>query len=250
MSMPNASAPRARWLFMSPRDIFLFLGSAKTDGQIARLRATEGARAAFEAAYANSPDPWLSADRRYFYQRWKYEGMMAMLPAGRRFSHALDLGSGVGALSLALTAVADDVLGLDIAQTAVDRATTLADGKPGLRFEQGDVTALDPALDGRFDLVLVADTLYYLDEVDDVSLRQIVARIARLLAPGGLCLVANHYFFAADRDSRLSRRIHNAFAESPAFSVDAAQRRPFYLASLLSLLPAALPMPLPVPATV
>ena len=234
---------------MSPRDIFLFLRSARTDGRIARLRATAGARAAFEAAYDDSPDPWASADRRYFYQRWKYEGMMAMLPAGRRFGHALDLGSGVGALSLALTAVADNVLGLDIAQSAVDRATTLADGRPGLRFEQGDVTALDTALDGRFDLVLVADTLYYLDAVDDPSLHRIVARIARLLAPGGLCLVANHYFFAADSDSRLSRRIHNAFAASPALSVHTAKRRPFYLASLLGLLPTPTRVPAPVPAT-
>lgn len=235
--MPHASSPRARWLFMSPRDIVLFLRSSRTDGRIARLRATAGARAAFEAAYEGSPDPWLSADRRYFYQRWKYEGMMAMLPAGQRFGRALDLGSGVGALSLAITTVADDVLGLDIAQSAVDRATLRANGRPGLRFEQGDVTALDPALDGQFNLVLVADTLYYLDKVDDFSLQAVVKRISQLLAPGGLCLVANHYFFAADRDSRLSRRIHDAFAASPLLHVESAQRRPFYLASLLSLAP-------------
>ncbi len=36
-AMPHPPAPRARWLFMSPRDIFLFLSSAKTDGQVAGL---------------------------------------------------------------------------------------------------------------------------------------------------------------------------------------------------------------------
>jgi SAM-dependent methyltransferase len=227
---------------MSPRDIGLFLRSARTDSQIAKVRATHGARAAFEAAYSESGDPWASADPRYFYQRWKYEGLMAMLPLGRRFARALDLGSGVGALSLALTAVSDNVLGLDIAQSAVDEATRRAAGRPGLRFAQGDVCALDTDLDGGFDLVVVADTLYYLDDVNDRSLNSVAARIGRLLAPGGLCLVANHYFYAGDQDSRLSRRIHDAFAGSPGLCVVATRRRPFYLTSLLSLaVPSTIP---------
>jgi SAM-dependent methyltransferase len=231
--MSEAITPRRRWLFMSPRDIGLFLRSARTDKQIAHLRRTGGARAAFEAAYAGDRDPWASADPRYLYQRFKYEGLMAMLPPGRRFARVLDIGAGVGAMSVALTGVADEVLGLDIAQSAVDRAAPLAATRPGLHFRQGDVTALDPALDGGFDLVVVADTLYYLDAVDEKSLESVVARIAGLLAPGGLCLVANHYFFAGDRDSRLSRRIHDVFARSPALATVATARRPFYLATLL-----------------
>ena len=218
---------------MAPRDIGLFRRSAQTDREIARLRVAGGTRAAFEAVYAGSGDPWASADPRYFYQRWKYEGLMSALPPGRRFGRALDLGSGVGALSLALTAVADHVLGLDIAQAAVDQASARMSGTPGLEFARGDVGALDPALDQKFDLVVVADTLYYLDAVDELSLARIVERIARLLSPGGLCLVANHYFFAGDRDSRLSRRIHAAFARSASLRVVSTKRRPFYLASLL-----------------
>ena len=75
--------------------------------------------------------------------------------------------------------------------------------------------------------------------MDDVSLSAIAARIGRLAAPGGLCLVANHYFFAGDRDSRLTRRIHDAFAASSAFAVVSTHRRPFYLASLLAAAPTA-----------
>jgi SAM-dependent methyltransferase len=231
--MFETTARKRRWVFMSPRDIGLFLRSARTDRQIARLRSTRGARAAFEAAYAGDGDPWASADPRYLYQRAKYEGLMAMLPQGRRFVRALDIGSGVGAMSVALTRVADEVLGLDIAQSAVDRAAALARSRPGLSFRQGDVTRLDPALAGRFDLVVVADTLYYLDDVGRESLQAVVENIAGLLAPGGLCLVANHYFFAADRDSRLSRRIHDVFARSQALVTVADHRRPFYLATLL-----------------
>ena len=58
-------------------------------------------------------------------------------------------------------------------------------------------------------------------------------RVAELLVPGGLCILANHYFFSLDRDSRLSRRIHDAFIWSPDFSVVSQGRRPFYLVTML-----------------
>jgi len=219
---------------MTPVDIGLFLQSARTDARIATLRSRIGARAAFETAYAGGADPWASADRRYSYQRWKYEALIGLLPPGRRFSRALDLGSGTGTLSLSLKGIAEEVLGLDIAQSAVDGAAALCASRPGLSFRQGDVGSLDPALDGGFDLVVVADTLYYLDRVDDESLKTLAMRIARLLVPGGICLIANHYFFSGDRESRLTRRIHDAFVWSPGFAHLATHRRPFFLASLLT----------------
>jgi hypothetical protein len=49
--------------------------------------------------------------------------------------------------------------------------------------------------------------------------------------------MANHFFFSADRDSRLSRRIHDAFAWSPRLHLLREHRRPFYLASLLEAAP-------------
>ena len=218
---------------MSPRDIGLFVRSARTDAALAKARGTGTARAAFEAAYASGADPWASDDRRYSYQRWKYEGLMALLPEGRRFGQSLDLGSGVGALSRKLSMVSDRVLGLDIAQGAVDRANSKAGAHGNLRFEQGDVTDLATSLDARFDLVVIADTLYYLDDTGGPNLATIASRVSRLLAPGGMCLLANHYFFKADPDSRLSRRIHEAFAASPGLSVLSEHWRPFYLASIL-----------------
>ena len=218
---------------MSPRDIALFVRSARTDAALSRARGTGTARAAFEAAYASGADPWASDDRRYSYQRWKYEGLMALLPEGRRFGQSLDLGSGVGAMSRLLAAISDRVLGLDIAQGAVDRASLTAASHGNLRFEQGDVTDLSSSLDGQFDLVVVADTLYYLDDTGGPNLAAVASRITGLLAPGGMCLLANHYFFRADPDSRLSRRIHEAFAASPGLSVLSEHWRPFYLASIL-----------------
>ncbi len=218
--------------FMSVRDIGLFLRSARTDAAIARSRGAVGDRAAFEAAY-EAGDPWASADLSYRYQHRKYETLLSLLPPGRRFASALDLGSGVGHMSRMVLGRADSVLGLDVAQGAVDAAGAVP--APGLRFERADVLDLPQSFDRQFDLVVLADTLYYLQPMDDALLKRLALRVSGLLAPGGLCLLANHFFTGADQDSRLSRRIHRAFAWSPGFDVVSEHRRPFYLVTLLSL---------------
>lgn len=219
--------------FMLPRDIGLFVRSARTDATLGRLRQRIGSAAAFDALYAKG-DPWESANPRYRYQRRKYDVLCGFLPEWR-FKRALDLGTGSGLLARKLADRADDVLGLDVSQVAVGQAQTRYADVPNLHFAQGDVLELPDSLDGQFDLVVLADTLYYLPgPLDDALLNRLATRIARLLSPGGLCLLANHYFFTADPDSRLSRRIHRAFATSPGFHVVSEHRRPFYLASLLT----------------
>jgi len=151
----------------------------------------------------------------------------------RPYARALDLGCGQGLFARHLAGRAGHVLGLDLAQAAVDQAREMSAHLPNLAFEQADVTDLPADLDGKFDLVVLADTLYYLSPLSDGLLKAIALRVGRLLAPGGLCLLANHFFFSADPDSRLSRRIHRAFAWSPALSVVSEHRRAFFLASLL-----------------
>ncbi|MBB6253559.1 class I SAM-dependent methyltransferase [Nitrospirillum iridis] len=247
VELPSADAQpldrglRARWRrarFMAPADIGLFLRSAKTDGAIGRWRGEVGQRAAFENAYGRFDDPWASGSDRYRYQGWKYDRIVDCLPAGRRFSRALDLGCGLGLLSTRLAARADAVVGMDIAQAAVDRAAIRSAAHGNVSFRQGDVLDLPRELDGQFDLVVIADTLYYLPPpLTPATLKGVAARVADLLAPGGVCLLANHYFFAADPDSRLSRRIHDAFTWSPRFHQVRESRRPFYLVSLLDRLP-------------
>lgn len=221
--------------FMGLADIGLFLRSAITDARIARLGASVGYRTAFETIYAGQNDPWASNDKRYIYQARKYDALVKFLPTGRRYARVLDIGCGLGLLSQRLAQHAEAVVGIDIAQTAVDQASALAADFPNVRFERGDILDLPRALDERFDLVVIADTIYYLPPpLDDGLLKKIALRVAALLAPEGHCLLVNHYFFGADRDSRLSRRIHRAFAWSPDLNVVSEGRRPFYLLSLLS----------------
>jgi SAM-dependent methyltransferase len=226
-------AVRPSWpFFMSPRDIGLFVRSARTDRAIGRMRRQHGSRAAFEAAYVATSDPWGSASLRYGYQRRKYDHIVALLPS-RQFRHALDLGCGLGLLSQRLTARADETLGLDVADAAIKLARAYAKGVSGLTFAQADLMDLPRELNRRFDLVVIADTLYYLSPLDNELLKMLAGRIADLLAPGGICLIADHFFFSVDLDSRISRRIHDAFSCSPRFSVISHHRQPFFLVTVL-----------------
>jgi SAM-dependent methyltransferase len=217
---------------MSPRDIGLFLRSARTDAAIAGMRQTLGQEAAFDEVY-RAGDPWASGDPRYLYQRRKYDVLTGLLPK-RRFARALDLGAGLGVLTRKLAAHADEVVGIDISAQAVTQASRAHADLPQLSFQQGDALNLPATLNGGFDLLVIADTLYYLPPpLHDATLKSLAQRLALLLRPGGVCLLANHFFSGADAESRLSRRIHRAFAWSPALTLTAEYRRPFYLVSLL-----------------
>jgi hypothetical protein len=46
-----------------------------------------------------------------------------------------------------------------------------------------------------------------------------------VLAPGGVLPLVNHYFFAIDSASRMTRHIHNSFRWSPGLNQVAAYRR-------------------------
>jgi SAM-dependent methyltransferase len=226
-------ARRLPWLAVLPTDIGLFLKSAQTDARIAHVRQREGCRAAFESAYRESDDPWASASPHYRYQGLKYEKLVALLPR-KRFKNALDLGCGLGLLSQKLALRADRVLGIDFSATAIEHAGRRASAFDNLAFELGDILDLPSSLDGKFDLVVVADVLYYLSPLDEDVLHAVAHRIARLLIPGGTCLLANHFFFSADPDSRVTRKIHRAFEACPRFAMIREHRKAFFLATLFS----------------
>ncbi len=227
------------WHFMSPRDIGLFMRSARSDARLTRMLAAGAApSSAFDRLYAEAKEqePWAAGSSRYSYQRLKYDSLVGLLPKGRRFRRGLDIGCGTGLLTERLAARSDEVLGIDISTVAVERARERVAGLPGMRFAQGDLLALGPRYDHGFDLVVVADAIYYLAgaELTDDGLKALAVRLARLLTPDGILMLANHYFVGVDPGSRVSRRIHDAFRWSPALRLMDDHRRPFWLASLLA----------------
>jgi ubiquinone/menaquinone biosynthesis C-methylase UbiE len=92
-----------------------------------------------------------------------------------RSDHALDLGCGDGRLTVELEAAA--LTAADVSEVALERARRRA---PGARVVELMPDAALPFGDGEFDLVLCAETI---EHVRDVQL--LLSELRRVLKPGG-----------------------------------------------------------------
>ena len=216
---------------MSLRDIMFWIRSARTDAAFEKLRDAHGAEEAFNLLYQDKTDPFGSTRKGWRYQNLKYERIISFLPL-RPYAHALDVGCGLGPFTRQLSRHTGDILGVDFSEVAVTQARALSAACPNVRYEQGDVLRIGE-VKGRFDLIAVLDVLYYLSPLSDDVLKSVAGQIEKLLAPGGVILLVNHYFFGFDSQSKQTRRIHNLFQQATSLRVLTEHRRPFFLTSVL-----------------
>lgn len=216
--------------FMTLRDIAFWVRSARADATLARFRVSHEAGPAFDRLYGATHDPYGATLPQFRYQRQKYETLISMLPF-RHYREVLDIGSGLGVFARCLAPHAEHVLGIDISEEAVRGARRLSRDHANLDYRQADLAhfAGEPA---SYDLVVLADTLYYMTPVTDAMVDGIAKQMAGLLAPGGLLMLVNHFFFAIDPPSRMTRRIHDRFIAAPELALKSEHRRAFYLASI------------------
>ncbi len=130
----------------------------------------------FDEMYARDPDPWRFAQSDY--EREKYAATLAALPRAR-YASALEVGCSIGVLTRQLAGRCDALLSLDVAEAALEQARERCADQNHVRFERRRVPAEWP--EGRFDLILLSEVVYYLDR-DDV--RQLAARVDEAAAPG------------------------------------------------------------------
>lgn len=221
-----------RKFFMSFRDLSFWFYSARADSLLKRMRREQDDQQAFETLYQSLRDPWSTTVPYYRYQLRKYQVMLSLLPT-RSYGRALDIGCGLGVLTRMLASQAGEVLGVDFSRQAIDRAAELSAGANNVRFKQADLLNISELPEGLFDLIVLADTLYYLSPQSDETFVSIRRQLTDLLAPGGILLLVNHFYFRFDGLSRVSRRIHDCFRWGPGLRLVGEYRRPFYLVSVL-----------------
>lgn len=229
----NTLKPEPKKFFMTLRDISFWIRSARTDATFEKLRDRHGSQKAFDLLYAAEHDPFAATLSRYRYQRLKYEKLISLLP-NRPYRSALDIGCGLGPFTRELSPYCGKVLGVDLSEVAVQQARELSAAQPNVRFEQRDVHHIEQIRE-QFDLIAVLDVLYYLPSMSDGVLQSIAQQVEKLLAPDGILLLVNHYFFGVDPPSRHTRRIHNVFRSGASFTFVSEHWRPFFLASIFAL---------------
>lgn len=115
----------------------------------------------------------------------RFEGHLPLVP-GLRY---LDLGCGTGELSIAFAKLGGGtVTGVDFLPRSIERARSLA-GRMGMdgqvRFICQDVHSWFPAANERYDVLLSFDALEHIENP-----RQFLAKMADLIAPGGVAVLA------------------------------------------------------------
>ncbi len=101
----------------------------------------------------------------------------------------VEIGCGIGRLTVALAPRMADALGLDVSAGMIAAARRRGEGIASLRFAQGSGRGLDGVADDSVDLVLAADVFPYLVEAGLAERH--VAEAARALRPGGALAVFN-----------------------------------------------------------
>ncbi|WP_019516957.1 SAM-dependent methyltransferase [Sphingomonas sp. Mn802worker] len=115
----------------------------------------------FEGLFAEQGDPWHFETSDY--ERAKYDHSLASLPR-ERYAAALEIGCANGVLTQRLAARCDDLLAVDVSQTALAAAQARCADLPQVRIEQRQVPGDVPP--GCFDLVVLSEVIYYWDRAD------------------------------------------------------------------------------------
>lgn len=107
------------------------------------------------------PDPWhMDSDQ----ERHRFDETNRVIAEriGPHFDSALEVGCGEGHQSEVLMRLCDQLTGIDVSPTAIERARRRV---PGVSFLSGDLYAQPWAGDrGRFDLVTACEVIYYMSD--------------------------------------------------------------------------------------
>jgi len=122
-----------------------------------RKLADDRARIFFEDLW-NRGDPWELETSDF--ERAKYDEEIAILN-GRRYERTLEIGCGIGSFTRRLVPFSGQTLAIDISPNAISRAQA-AVRVPSLEFRVQNIMDFDLEKEGRWDLLVLSETIYYL----------------------------------------------------------------------------------------
>jgi predicted TPR repeat methyltransferase len=177
----------------------------------------------FDAMYQTAADPWGFEER--WYEQRKYAISLAQLPADR-YRSAFEPGCSIGVFTRMLAARCDALLSCDVAEAAVRAAAQRTAGLAHVRVEQRDMPRQWP--DGRFDLVVFSEILYYFGDHD---LEQVLMNAVTGLEPEGTLLTV-HWRHPVSDYPRSGDDAHRVVAAQPGLARLVRHEEPDFLAEV------------------
>ncbi|MFF5899591.1 SAM-dependent methyltransferase [Streptomyces argenteolus] len=138
----------------------------------------------FEDMYRGQEDPWRLRER--WYEQRKYALTLASLPRPR-FRRAFEPACSVGQLTRLLAPRCDRLIAADRVASVVETAARRTEDLDHVEVVR--LTVPEEWPEGRFDLVVLSELLYYFD---GARLDELLSRTAGSLEPGGT-LVTVHW---------------------------------------------------------
>jgi len=182
---------------------------------VTRRRQTLDA-AYFEGLYSADADPWGFSTSPY--EQAKYDATVAALGA-ERSRRALEVGCAIGVLTARLAAVCDHLLAVDVSDTALVAARSRCAALANVDLRRMALPAEEP--DGRFDLIVLSEVVYYLDDAD---LARMGGFLQRKASPVGRVLLV-HWTGETDYPQTADAAVEGlAQAAGREFSVERADR--------------------------
>jgi trans-aconitate methyltransferase len=179
----------------------------------------------FARMYAESADPW--GFRTRWYEQRKRELTVAALDRPR-YRRAFEPGCSNGILTAALAARCDGLLAADVDETALAAAREALAGLPHVQLRR--LAVPDEWPDGRFDLVVVSELGYYLDDGD---LTRLLDRAVASLDDGGV-LLAVHWRHPVPDYPATGDRVHEALRARPELTPVVRHEEEDFLLDLLT----------------
>jgi SAM-dependent methyltransferase len=153
-------------------------------------KAAQETQAHYESLW-RAGDPWGTHDSEF--EQQKYASEFQLLD-GRRYGRALEIGCGSGSFTRRLATIADEVLAVDVAQSAIDRAREMDWDMPNVQFRVADVMEWELISAHKWDLITLADTMPCIGAAYTfVAVGCLGADLFAATTPGGRLLMANTY---------------------------------------------------------
>ncbi|MFI5496344.1 SAM-dependent methyltransferase [Actinoplanes sp. NPDC051859] len=184
----------------------------------------------FQRLYADSPDPWDFANR--WYDARKHALTVAALPA-RRYRSGFEPGCSTGMLTRLLAERCDQLLAVDVVDSAARATAERIAGHPHVTVEVARMPQEWP--EGTFDLIVLSELGYYFD---DEELADLLSRAVGSLHPGG-DLVAAHWRWPVPEHVRTGDDVHAALAALPDLYRLSSHRECDFLLEVFTRDPAA-----------
>lgn len=153
------------------------------------IELDSSSREFFEHMYQRDADPWNFACDAY--EGSRYDAILDALQS-RRFARAFEPGCSVGVLTARLAPFCDELLAIDLSETAVSKARQRCAAYAQANIEQGSVTDVNPSM---IDLLILSEIGYYFSAA---ALQSWADRLLDQVVPGGVLLASHWLGFSPD----------------------------------------------------